>query len=59
MRVTKTSAAGFTIIELMIVVVILGIITMTVAPSVSRGQAGASPAPGTCSRCGRTRPGRS
>lgn len=42
MRVTKTSAAGFTIIELMIVVVILGIITMTVAPSVSRGQAGAS-----------------
>jgi prepilin-type N-terminal cleavage/methylation domain-containing protein len=39
---TNRGAAGFTVIELMIVVVILGIITMTVGPSMSRGYAGAS-----------------
>jgi prepilin-type N-terminal cleavage/methylation domain-containing protein len=42
MRDTKRAAAGFTVIELMIVVVILGILTMTVGPSMAKGYAGAS-----------------
>jgi prepilin-type N-terminal cleavage/methylation domain-containing protein len=41
MRDTRRSAAGFTVIELMIVVVVFGLIAATVAPSLSKGFAGA------------------
>jgi prepilin-type N-terminal cleavage/methylation domain-containing protein len=42
MWVTKPGAAGFTFIELMIVVVLLGLLTAATAPSVARGYAGAA-----------------
>lgn len=41
MRTAKRGVAGFTIIELMIVVVILGFLAAIVTPSVSKGYAGA------------------
>lgn len=42
MRNKKTGIAGFTFIELMIVVVLLGFLAATVAPSMARGYAGAA-----------------
>jgi prepilin-type N-terminal cleavage/methylation domain-containing protein len=42
MWVTKPGTAGFTFIELMIVVVLLGLLTAATAPAIARGYAGAA-----------------